>query len=1025
MLAEVAVVDPTDELSDRPLKKRRVAGKAEPDPVPELLDTVDEHQTPRQQRQLNLQTVEDSSASDDDDESDFGFEDVDLEGPSADQQDDGIADVSVSMDSAPKRQVRAKRKPASAVEKAHRLQIHKTHVLCLLGHCIYVNSWCNDVAVHRHLRPLLAKNVVSFLNPKPQDSQFRQNEAFMDGLRQASDAFRGVFEVTKSGMRSAQWDSEAEESKTEPMDRSDFIAAAESLEGSQDTGNQLLCALLRAVGVEARLVCSLQPLPFHNPSMKPTTPQKIAKPTFYATASATNSSAPNSDTDDATVKTSITVGKVPSARRRLGQPSFVPDPTPTAASSKPRKIIRTLKYPIFWVEAFNSAHQKWVATDPIVTATVAKPSKLEPPSSYHFNQLSYAIAFEQDCVARDVTRRYARAFNAKTRRTRVESAINGSAWFNKVMRFFRRKDGALDRDQVEDAELSQREAREGLPTNVMDFKDHPYYALERHMRRHEVIYPRREVGKVNAGTAAKPRMEAVFRRTDVCVCRSADKWFRLGRQVKESEQPLKRIPAPRSKQLQRSPSADPNGDGARDEERVMTPLYSHAQTALYVPPPVRNGKVPRNAFENLDIYVASMVPAGGVHVRHPSAREAARNLGVDWADAVVGFKFEGRRGTPVVEGVVIPEEAADAVRAVIDELLNDKGEDEAMARSRIALAIWRKFMVGLRIRERVAMYGTSEEDAKMTEGDDGEDQRDTAELFEEGGFMQSDAADDEALPTAGRFSLVELTTASAKKKSNVGPKAVKKKVADDGSEEEAEFSHRESDDNDHGAAESQPSKSSRVTRSRRKVIEDEDSEPTTPHEEMLPPVNHDDDEGGGFLADVSDDGDGGGGFMPDTTMDELEEGGGFVPDNDDDPLFENGVDGSGGGFMDDDIGMVDADDVQEYSREEEADVDTTLHAEEPAAEQLTPDVGDFPTAERPGDQLLTDDENTTSEAGINDVAPQESGHLVKADATPLVVTDRLDVPGPATEQPDESDRGSMLSHDPEDEDAEPDWLESD
>lgn len=46
------------------------------------------------------------------------------------------------------------------------------------------------------------------------------------------------------------------------MQKFDFRHAATNLEASRDTGAQLFCALLRSAGVEARLVCSLQPLPF-------------------------------------------------------------------------------------------------------------------------------------------------------------------------------------------------------------------------------------------------------------------------------------------------------------------------------------------------------------------------------------------------------------------------------------------------------------------------------------------------------------------------------------------------------------------------------------------------------------------------------------------------------------------------------------------------------------------------------------------------------------------------------------------
>ena len=46
------------------------------------------------------------------------------------------------------------------------------------------------------------------------------------------------------------------------MQKSDFREIASDLSASRDVGAQLFCALLRSAGVEARLVCSLQPLPF-------------------------------------------------------------------------------------------------------------------------------------------------------------------------------------------------------------------------------------------------------------------------------------------------------------------------------------------------------------------------------------------------------------------------------------------------------------------------------------------------------------------------------------------------------------------------------------------------------------------------------------------------------------------------------------------------------------------------------------------------------------------------------------------
>ena len=144
----------------------------------------------------------------------------------------------------------------------------------------------------------------------------------------------------------------------------------------------------------------------------------------------------------------------------------------------------------------------------------------------------YVVSFEDDGSARDVTKRYAKSFNAKTRRMRIETISEGERWLKRAFNVYRRPH-RMDRDQVEDTELARKEAQEGLPENVQAFKDHPYYALERHLRRNEVIHPKREVGKVSAGRGANSKaVEPIYRRCDVHIVKSADKWYRLGREIK-------------------------------------------------------------------------------------------------------------------------------------------------------------------------------------------------------------------------------------------------------------------------------------------------------------------------------------------------------------------------------------------------------------------------------------------------------------------------------------------------------------
>lgn len=303
-----------------------------------------------------------------------------------------------------------------------------------------------------------------------------------------------------------------------------------------------------------------------------------------------------------------------SARRRLGHPNaadyHMPEISSPASSSKTkpipnRKIFRESAYPVYWVEVLDKAYNKWIPIDPLVLDSVAKPKQFEPPASDKENSMTYVVAFEDEGTARDVTRRYAKAYNGKTRKNRVESTTGGERWWRKTMRVYSRG-WENDVDQIEDAELAALEAREPMPTAMNDLKDHPHFALERHLKRNEVLVSRREVGRVavgrDAGAKGEKKLESVFRRSDVKIAKSADGWYRLGREVKMGEQPIK-VVASRKKENE--------DDG---EESPGTGLYVECQTEVYEAPPIVNGRVPKNSYGNLDVYVKSMIPKGGVYV---------------------------------------------------------------------------------------------------------------------------------------------------------------------------------------------------------------------------------------------------------------------------------------------------------------------------------------------------------------------------------------------------------------------------
>lgn len=633
--------------------------------------------------------------------------------------------------SSPSKRTADRRKPITKEERDRRLDIHKTHLLCLLSHAARRNHWCNDTAVQDTLRPHLGAKTADYLTPGPHLPQFGQAESLKNGLQQAADVWRTRFEVTERGLRRARWAEDAEqlEQYTLPdhlescADKEDFRRAARTLQGSRDVGAQLYCALLRSVGVKARLVCSLQPLAFGNGA--PTLPKATAArktPTKAQRAEEVRSQIAQYRDMAATAARSSPAAST--ARRRLGHPnaaSYNFEPKPSSSPTKPGRSFATAvqikesAYPVYWVEVLDTGHQKWQPADPVVTHTFWKPRAFEPPITDKENCMSYVVAFDEDGTARDVTVRYAKAYAAKTRRIRVDG-IDDNDWWSRAMKPFKRR-RRTDLDQIEDAELAGVESREPMPRNVQDFKDHPVFALLRHLRRHEVLTPTAmPSGTISSGN--KGPLEKIYRRRDVRIARTADKWFRMGREVRPNEIPAKWLPKIKRARPRSDRFDDDYDAAARAEQDAQdaagVPVYTEDQTELYEPDPVRNGKVPRNKFGNVEVYVPSMVPRGGVHIVHELAAHAARLLGVDFAPALTGFSFKGRQGTAVLTGIVAPEEHGEAIRAVLAGLEDVEQEMEEERKALAALKLWRRLLMGLRIRERI-WSGVEEGERKAAE----------------------------------------------------------------------------------------------------------------------------------------------------------------------------------------------------------------------------------------------------------------------------------------------------------------------
>src|SRR5271154_1164469 len=90
-----------------------------------------------------------------------------------------------------------------------------------------------------------------------------------------------------------------------------------------------------------------------------------------------------------------------------------------------------------------------------------------------------------------------------------------------------------DRDQLEDIDLANSLLKESIPKKIDDFRHHPLYVLERHLKRNEILAQGAvHVSALTSGKGMKLKTEYVYKRKDVIPCFSAREWFRRGRIIK-------------------------------------------------------------------------------------------------------------------------------------------------------------------------------------------------------------------------------------------------------------------------------------------------------------------------------------------------------------------------------------------------------------------------------------------------------------------------------------------------------------
>uniref|UniRef100_A0A8C3JMX2 p125 n=1 Tax=Calidris pygmaea TaxID=425635 RepID=A0A8C3JMX2_9CHAR len=339
-----------------------------------------------------------------------------------------------------------------------------------------------------------------------------------------------------------------------------------------------------------------------------------------------------------------------------------------------RKVVGTDQ----WLEVFLEREDKWVCVD-CVHGNVGQPQLC---FTYATKPLSYIVGFDNDGSVRDVTQRYDPVWMTTTRKSRVDPE-----WWEDTLQPY--KSPYVERDKKEENEFQVKLQDQPLPTAIGEYKNHPLYALKRHLLKYQAIYPE------TAAVLGYCRGEAVYSRDCVHTLHSKDTWLKKARVVRIGEVPYKMVKG-FSNQARKARLAEPAN---RDKEDLA--LFGRWQTEEYQPPIAVDGKVPRNEYGNVYLFLPSMLPVGCVQLRLPNLNRLARKLDIDCAQAITGFDFHGGYSHPVTDGYVVCEEYKEVLIAAWENEQAEIEKKEKEKREKRALGNWKLLTKGLLIRERL------------------------------------------------------------------------------------------------------------------------------------------------------------------------------------------------------------------------------------------------------------------------------------------------------------------------------------
>lgn len=308
----------------------------------------------------------------------------------------------------------------------------------------------------------------------------------------------------------------------------------------------------------------------------------------------------------------------------------------------------------------------------------------------------FIVAFGSGGYVRDVTSRYRNVKPLKESVYLKEQFALVKKWFKETLLKISDESTVSSEEkdllnfEQENFDKLQSLKEQTLPTSQAAYKGHPLYVLEKFVKKFEAIYPR------DAPIVGYCGKLPVYSRSNVHLLHTKERWLKDEcRRVKDGEQPYKIVKA------------------SHFSKNVNTELYGRWQTEEYVPMEAKNGKVPKNERGQVDLFNEKMLPKGTIHLKdYPGIARIAKKLGIDYAPAMLGFEYHGKKSVPKVKGIIVCKEYESVLIDAYIASEQLRYEKETKKKTQRALKNWRKLTLGLLARYNVKQENLQKEEIK-------------------------------------------------------------------------------------------------------------------------------------------------------------------------------------------------------------------------------------------------------------------------------------------------------------------------